>query len=71
MSRIKYDAEADAMYIQVRKGKYEISEELAENIIIDLDKLGRVLGVEVLDASKRLKRRTLTKMLKAEAAVAR
>ncbi len=71
MSRIKYDAEADAMYIQVRKGKYEISEELAENIIIDLDKLGRVLGVEVLDASKRLKRRTLMKMLKAEAAVAR
>ncbi len=71
MSRIKYDAEADAMYIQVRRGKYEISEELAENIIIDLDKLGRVLGVEVLDASKRLKRRTLTKMLKAEAAVAR
>ncbi len=68
MSRVKYDAEADAMYIQVRRGKYEISEELAENIIIDL---GRVLGVEVLDASKRLKRRTLTKMLKAEAAVAR
>ncbi|MGD6853121.1 MAG: DUF2283 domain-containing protein [Candidatus Bathyarchaeia archaeon] len=40
------------MYIWVRKAKYDISEELAENVIIDLDKTGRIIGIEVLDASK-------------------
>ncbi len=67
---MSYDSGADAMFIEIRKGRYEISEELAENIILDLDKEGRVLGVEVLEVSKRLKKRTLRRMLKAEAPTA-
>ncbi|PMB75836.1 MAG: hypothetical protein C0193_00355 [Candidatus Bathyarchaeota archaeon] len=38
------------MYIWLRKAKYEISEELAENVIIDFDKRGRIIGIEILDA---------------------
>jgi len=38
----EYDQKADAMYIWLRKAKYDISEELAENVFIDLDKkIGR------------------------------
>jgi uncharacterized protein YuzE len=67
---VSYDQGADAMFIEIRKGRYEISEELAENIILDLDKEGRVLGVEVLEVSKRMKKQTLKRMLKAEAPTA-
>jgi len=52
MVRVGYDPKADAMYIWFRKAKYEISEELAENVVIDLDESGRIIGIEILDASK-------------------
>jgi uncharacterized protein YuzE len=45
MVRVEYDQKADAMYIWLRKAKYDISEELAENVIIDLDKNGRIIGI--------------------------
>jgi hypothetical protein len=38
MVQVEYDKKADALYIWVRKAKYDISEELAENVILDLDK---------------------------------
>jgi uncharacterized protein YuzE len=66
MERVEYDQKADAMYIWLRKAKYDISEELAENVIIDLDKNGRIIGMEVLDASKNLGKELITKILHTE-----
>ncbi|HLE75629.1 MAG TPA: DUF2283 domain-containing protein [Candidatus Bathyarchaeia archaeon] len=66
MVRVEYDQKADAMYIWFRKAKYDISEELAENVIIDLDKNGRIIGIEVLDASKNLGKELVTKILHTE-----
>ncbi|MCL5949028.1 MAG: DUF2283 domain-containing protein [Candidatus Bathyarchaeota archaeon] len=54
MVQVEYDKKADALYIWLRKAKYDISEELAENVIIDLDKNGRIIGIELLGASKKL-----------------
>ena len=51
MVQVEYDKKADAMYIWLKKAKYDISEELAENVILDLDKNGRIIGIEVLGAS--------------------
>jgi uncharacterized protein YuzE len=53
MVRVEYDKKVDAMYIWLRKAKYDISEELAENVILDLDNNGRIIGIEVLGASKK------------------
>ena len=64
MVRVEYDEKAEAMYIWLRKAKYDISEALAENVIIDLDKNGRIIGIEVLDASKNLGKELATKILK-------
>ena len=64
--RIEYDSKADAMYIWLRKAKYDVSEELAENVIIDLDKRGRIIGIEVLDASKNLGKELVNKILNTE-----
>jgi uncharacterized protein YuzE len=63
MVRVEYDHKADAMYIWLRKAKYDVSEELAENIVLDLDKNGRIIGIEVLDVSKNLGKELATRIL--------
>jgi uncharacterized protein YuzE len=63
MVRVEYDEKSDAMYIWLRKAKYDISEELAENVVLDLDKNGRIIGIEVLDASKNLGKDIVTRIL--------
>ena len=54
MVRITYDQEADAMGIWLQEGKYDVSEEIGEGIIVDLDKKGNILSIEILFASKKL-----------------
>lgn len=50
--KIHYDPKVDAVYIELAKGKYEISREISESVVVDEDKDGKILGVEVLDVSK-------------------
>jgi len=66
MIRVEYDSKADAMYIWLRKARYEISGELAENVILDLDKRGRIVGIEILEASKNLGKQLVNKILNTE-----
>jgi uncharacterized protein YuzE len=66
MVQVEYDKKADALYIWVRKAKYDVSEELAENVILDLDKSGRIIGIEVLDASKNIGHELVTKIINTE-----
>jgi len=66
MVRVEYDEKSDAMYILLRKAKYDISKELAENVVLDLDKNGRIIGIEVLDASKNLGKELVTRILSTE-----
>jgi YD repeat-containing protein len=51
--RITYDGEADALYIAFGEGPATV-QEVAEGIALDWDGEGRLLGIEILDASKRL-----------------
>lgn len=64
--QIKYDKKADVLYIWLRKATADISAEAAENVIIDLDKAGCVIGIEVLDASKNMGQELVTKIITAE-----
>ena len=66
MVRVEYDSKADAMYIWLRKAKYDISEELSENVILDLYKKGRIIGIEVLDATKNIGKELVNKILNTE-----
>jgi uncharacterized protein YuzE len=54
------------MYIWLRKAKCDISEELAENVVLDLDKNGRIIGIEVLGASKNLGKELVSRSLSTE-----
>ena len=54
-SIIHYDAKADAIYIATGKGKEEEFVEIAPGIHVELDRKGRVIGIEILNASHVLK----------------
>ncbi len=50
---IRYDPEADALYIKIRDGKVADSEEISDGIIIDYDEDGNIIGIEVVEFSKK------------------
>ncbi|MCG2589456.1 DUF2283 domain-containing protein [Rhodohalobacter sulfatireducens] len=50
---IKYDKEADAMYLKFSDSEIAESDEDKPGIIIDYDKEGKIVGIELLDASQR------------------
>ncbi len=52
--KITYDSEADALYIEFRKGTFFKNKAIDDLTILDLDKEGNLLGIELLDASKRI-----------------
>jgi uncharacterized protein YuzE len=54
MIRSRYDPDADAAYFYLTDGKPHESEDVAPGVTLDFDKEGRVVGMEVLDASKTL-----------------
>ncbi len=66
MVQVEYDRKVDALYIWLRKAKYDISEELAENVILDLDKNWRIIGINVLGASKNLGKDVVMKIIDTE-----
>lgn len=51
---IRYDPKVDAMYIKLAKGKYDSTKKISDAILVDEDKKGKVLGIEILDASKNI-----------------
>jgi len=51
--KIEYSKEADAIYVYFKEEFVEKSKEIEDGIVIDFDKNGQLIGIEVLDASKR------------------
>ena len=51
---ISFDKEADAMYIEFRKGEFAKNKKIDDFTIIDLDKEGKLLGIELLEVSTRI-----------------
>ena len=52
--KIIYDPEIDALYAQIREAKPDDSIDLEEGVTADLDADGHVIGIEILDAKRRL-----------------
>ena len=53
--KITYDKEIDAMYLHFQKGIFSRNKEVEKGIILDIGKGNKILGIEILDASKRIK----------------
>ena len=52
--KIEYDKEADALYIQLREAYVDDNIDIEEGVTVDLDEKRHIVGVEILDASKKL-----------------
>ena len=61
--KLEYDKEVDAAYIYLKKsiknGEVKNSKEIKKDIIFDFDKDGFLIAVEILNASKILKKNVL------------
>lgn len=52
--KIRYDKEVDALYIDLLDLPSLESEEIAPSIILDFSEDGRVVGIEILNASQKI-----------------
>ncbi len=62
--KITYDTFANAAYIYFSNKKAKKTVPVTDSIIIDIDKDGGLIGVEVLNASKNMSRELLDKSQK-------
>jgi uncharacterized protein YuzE len=53
--KIYYDSKYDVMYIEFSDKKVADAVEVEEGILIDYGRDGEIIGIEVIDASHRLK----------------
>ncbi len=52
--KIKYDKETDILYIRFSDAPIAESDEEKKGIILDYDAAANIIGIEVLEASKKL-----------------
>lgn len=63
--KTNYDRDADALYVRFAEAPIVESEEVRPGVVIDLDAEGRIVAIEVLDASEQLTSSTDLKLLSA------
>lgn len=59
---INYDKQADAVYIEFQKGKFFKNKKIDDFTIIDLDKDDNILGIELIEVSKRIPIESLSEL---------
>jgi uncharacterized protein YuzE len=52
--KVKYDKETDILYIQLAVEPIAESDEQREGLILDFNAAGKIVGIEILDASQRV-----------------
>jgi uncharacterized protein YuzE len=57
--KVNYDKEVDAVYIELSKSKSDGVIEVAEGINIDVTSDGKIVGIELLDATQKVSLDTL------------
>lgn len=62
--KFSYDKKSDALYMRFNEKPIFESDQVAEHVIIDYDRSGRIIAFEILDASKKLARDFQNKFLK-------
>jgi len=60
---ITYDPKADALNLTFKKGKVAKTIELAPEIILDLDKKGNPLYLEIIGASEKIGKKRVSEVL--------
>jgi uncharacterized protein YuzE len=51
--KLRVDAEADALYLRLDDSQIVESEEVSPGVVLDYNEQDQVVGIEILDISKR------------------
>jgi uncharacterized protein YuzE len=60
--KVKYDREVDILYIRLNDSQIEESDEDRPGMVIDYDANGLIVGIEIMNASKRIPHPTTVEM---------
>ncbi|HWF44270.1 MAG TPA: DUF2283 domain-containing protein [Candidatus Kapabacteria bacterium] len=60
--KLRIDKQADALYLRLDDSEIIDSEEVKPGVIFDYDSENNVVGVEILEVSKRIKSHTLPQL---------
>jgi uncharacterized protein YuzE len=64
--KLTYDAQADALYVRFSDQKITESEETRPGMVIDFDKDGHIVAIELLDAKAQLAPQAIAALQAAE-----
>ena len=57
--KIYYDDQVDALYIEFSKAKPDGVVEISEGVNLDITEKGNIIGIEILDSSKKIDLNTI------------
>jgi uncharacterized protein YuzE len=58
--QVEYNAKTDLLYLRLDdRGQKTVNRRVSEDVVLDLGKDDRIVGIEILDASKRLNLKNL------------
>ena len=60
--KVKYDREVDILYIRLNDSQIEESDEDRPGMVIDYDAEGLIVGIEIMNASKRMVHPTMVEL---------
>jgi uncharacterized protein YuzE len=49
--KLRYDEQVDILYIRLKEAPYHESDEIREGFVLDYDKDGNIIGIEIMDVS--------------------
>lgn len=58
--KIQYDKTADALYLNLKKGKTAKTIKMKNRLLVDVDRGGNIVGIEVLNVSAHIPRKNLS-----------
>ncbi len=50
--KVRYDPETDILYILIKEGKVRDTEEIDEDLFVEYDEKGSIVGIEIWQAGK-------------------
>ncbi len=57
--KITYDKEADAMYLNIARGKVKKTLAVNSRVIVDMGEKGKIVGIELLFVSEKMSKKSL------------
>lgn len=60
--KVHFDRESDALYFRLDDSRIVDSEEVKPGIVLDFNERNQVVGIEILDAAKRVPESSLKQM---------